>query len=193
MPKDTSSTRQYILDTAGKLFFRNGFRAIGVDTIVRESGVAKMTLYRYFPSKEDLIVAFLEDANRSFWSWFEAAAQTHPGRPRQALLAVFTALEKLVGSPECYGCPFLLAASEFPEAASPGHRVALEHKDAVRRRFFELSQEAGARDPELLSGQLLLLMDGAFMAARLLGPDNPGRKVSRAAQALLDDQLKQGE
>jgi AcrR family transcriptional regulator len=188
MSKETSSTRQQILDIAGELFFRYGFQTTGVDTIVRESGVAKMTLYRYFPSKDDLIVAYLEEANRSFWEWFDGAVQPHRDRPRQALLEVFRALEKLVESPTCYGCPFLIAAVEFPEPDSPGHRVSLEHKRAVLERFYELARQAAARDPGLLAGQLLLLMDGAFMAARMFGQGNPGGKAALAAQALMEAQ-----
>ena len=118
-------SRQHILDVAGDLFFRSGYRAVGVDTIVERTGLAKMTLYRHFPSKDDLIVAYLEQVNRLFWEWFEEAAQSAGGEPRERLLAVFGALGKLVASPKCHGCAFLMAASEFPELDRPGHRVAL--------------------------------------------------------------------
>ncbi len=189
MPEDPPSTRQHILAVAGVLFFRHGFRATGVDTIVKESGVAKMTLYRYFKSKDELIVASLEEANRAFWGWFEEAIQPHDGMPGEQLLAGFSALEKLVKSPQCYGCPFLAAASEFPELDSPGHKAALEHKQKVLARFRDLAQQAGAKHAEILADQLLLIMDGAFAAVRTFGQNNPGENVLRAAQALVAGEL----
>jgi AcrR family transcriptional regulator len=186
------TTRQRILNIAGDLFFRQGYRAIGVDTIVKETGVAKMTLYRHFPSKDDLIVAYLEQVNRLFWEWFEAAIKPYEGKPRDQLVAIFEALEELVKSPKCFGCAFLVAASEFPELDSPGHQVALAHKQAVRDRFRDLARQAGARKPAILADQLLLLMDGAFAAVRMFGPTNPGANVAQAATALIDAQVSRG-
>ncbi len=183
-------TRQHILDVAGDLFFRSGYRAVGVDTIVERTGLAKMTLYRHFPSKDDLIVAYLEQVNWLFWEWFEAAADLAGGKPRDRLLAVFTALERLVASPQCHGCAFLMAASEFPELDSPGHRVALGHKRNVRDRFRAEAVTAGASDPGGLADGLLLLMDGAFAAARMFGTRNPGGHVADAARALIDSHLE---
>lgn len=182
------SPRARILETAGQLFYRDGFRAVGVDTVVAESGVAKMTLYRHFPSKDDLIVAYLEEANAGFWQWFEHAAGPLDVAPRTRLSALFAALQALVTTPTCLGCPFLNAAVDFPEAGHPGHQVALAHKQAVRARLQNMAQDAGASDPAGLAGQLLLLMDGAFMAVRLFGPDNPATRVADAAGALIDAQ-----
>jgi len=190
MPEPTQpTTRQRILDIAGDLFFRNGYRAVGVDTIVKEAGIAKMTLYRHFPSKDDLIVAYLERVNLLFWDWFDKAIEAYEGSPREQLVAVFGALEKLVKSPQCYGCAFLVAASEFPELDSPGHQVALNHKQAVRDRLRDLAAQAGARTPGVLADQLLLLMDGSFSAVRVFGPSNPGVNVADAAKALIEAQM----
>ncbi len=186
MAGTTHSARQRVLDTAAALFFRDGYRAVGVDTIVAESGVGKMTLYRHFPSKDDLIVAYLQDTDEKFWAWFAAATSAAAGVAREQLLAFFQSLETLVSKPTCYGCPFLNAAVDFPERGHPGHQAALAHKQAVRARFRELAEAAGARAPEALGDQLLLLMDGAFMAVRLFGPDNPAVRVADAARILLD-------
>lgn len=183
------SAREAILETAANLFFREGFRAVGVDTVIKEAAVAKMTLYRHFPSKDDLIVAYLQDTNEKFWAWFDEATAQPADQPHIQLMAFFKALEKLVTSPQCYGCPFLNAVVDFPEDSHPGHRVALEHKQAVRSRFHELAQQAGAHAPEVLADQLLLLMDGAFMAVRMYGIDNPAVHVSSAAEALIAAQI----
>jgi AcrR family transcriptional regulator len=190
MEKIQPTTRQKILDHAGELFFRLGYRAVGIDTIVKATGMAKMTLYRHFPSKDDLIVAFLEQTDGALQAWLDEAIQPEVGRPRAQLLAVFDALQKLVASPQCHGCAFLMVSAEFPELGSPGHQVALAHKQSVRRRFAALAAQAGARQPEQLADQLLLLMDGAFSAARMFGTENPGANVAQAAKVLMDAQIQ---
>lgn len=190
MPAPKPSARQQILDTAARLFFQNGYRAIGIDTIVAESGVAKMTLYRHFPSKDALIAAYLEDVNVQFWAWFESGVEAHPAQPREQLLAVFRALQELVTTPACYGCPFLMAASEFPEPGHPGRQVAIANKKAVRARLLELCVQAGVPSAQQLADQLYLLMDGAFMAVRLFGADNPAAHVGELAAQIIDCALR---
>lgn len=177
------------MDTAAKLFFRDGYRAVGIDTIVAESGVAKMTLYRHFPSKDDLIVAFLEDSNRYMQTWFDREIAPFEGQPAEQLVAYFQSLEAMVKTPACYGCQFLNAAVDFPNYDHPGHQVAMEHKRAMRERFRELAEQAGARDAGQLADHLSLLMDGAFMAARMFGPQNPAVRVSEAVKALVAAQV----
>jgi AcrR family transcriptional regulator len=186
------ASRQQILETAADLFFRRGFRAVGIDTIVAESGVAKMTLYRHFPSKDDLIVAYLKDSNERFWAWFDDATSRPADSVRDRVITFFTALESLVKTPKCHGCPFLNAVVDFPDCDHPANKVAIEHKRAVRERFRELVAQAGAREPEALADQLLLLMDGAFMAIRMFkafSADSPAVRVADAAKALIATQL----
>lgn len=180
-----SATREQILTTAATLFFRDGFRAVGVDTIVAESGVAKMTLYRHFPSKDDLIVAYLEDTNKKFWVWFDKAIAPYPDQPREQILAFFRSLEELITKPACYGCPFLIAATEFPNVNEPAHQVALANKNAVRQRFQDLLTQANIHPADILADHLSLLVDGAFIAVRMYGYENPARHVSQAAQQLI--------
>jgi AcrR family transcriptional regulator len=180
---------EQILETASDLFFREGYRAVGVDTIIKQANVAKMTLYRHFPSKDDLIVAYLKDSNEKFWAWFNDATAAAGEEPRARLLAFFEALQKLVTTPTCYGCPFLNAVVDFPDRDHPGHQVSLEHKQAVRAHFRDLAGAAGANAPDVLADQLLLLMDGAFMAVRMYGTDNPAAHVAAAAEALIAAQM----
>jgi AcrR family transcriptional regulator len=176
--------RQRILDTAQELFYRDGFRAVGIDTIIAEAGVAKMSLYRHFPSKDDLIVAYLEESNRRYWEWLEGAV-AHLDDPEEKLIGMFEAIEKLATSPECLGCTFQGTAAEFPTRDHPGHRVAVAHKDQVRNRFAILAREAGLVEPDELGDRLLLLMDGAWVAARMYGPDNPAHGLAATARTLL--------
>jgi AcrR family transcriptional regulator len=177
--------RERIMKTAQRLFYRDGFRAVGIDTIIAEAGVAKMSLYRHFPSKDDLIVAYLEESNRQFWEWLDGAV-AHLDDPEERLIGMFEAIEKLSTSLECRGCTFQGTSAEFPERNHPGHQVALAHKKTVRDRFTQLASEAGLRDPDVLGEQLLLLMDGAWVAARMFGPDNPASRLTAAARSLID-------
>ena len=183
-----SAARERILETAERLFYRDGYHAVGVDTIVAESGVAKMTLYRHFPSKDHLIAAYLERTNEQLLTWVEKLIAPHED-PRAALEAVFDGVARLASSPECLGCAFVGAAGEFPEPDHPGHRVAAEHKRAVVDRLRELAERAGARDPNGLAEELLLIMDGAWSAARVFGPGSHGRRAAAAAKAVISARL----
>jgi AcrR family transcriptional regulator len=176
--------RERILETTQRLFYRDGFRAVGIDTIIAEAGVAKMSLYRHFPSKDDLIVAYLEESNRQFWEWLDGAAADLDD-PVKKLIGMFEAIEKLSTSPECLGCTFQGTAAEFPDRDHPGHQVALAHKQSVRDRFTELARQAGLVDPEQLGDQLLLLMDGAWVAARMYGPENPATGLAKTVRTLI--------
>lgn len=189
--KIETSAKDKLFQTAARLFYQHGYRAIGVDTLASESGIGKMTLYRHYPSKDDLIVAYLRDSDEVFWNNFAQITQDAP-TPREKLLAFFEALQAYVVTPACYGCPFLNIATEYPETDYAGHQVALEHKKMVRSRFVQLAAAAGARQPEALANALFLLMDGAYMAARMFGssPNNPGANVAEAARQLIDAQCK---
>jgi AcrR family transcriptional regulator len=186
--KQEIAPKDQVFRTAARLFYQNGYRAVGVDTIAAESGIGKMTLYRHYPSKDDLIVAYLRDSDRLFWQNFEEITGK-AAMPREKLLAFFAALQEYVTTPACYGCPFLNVATEYPEPDHPGHQVAIEHKQSVRKRFRKLAGEAGARKPDLLADQLFLLMDGAYMASRMFGPENPAAHVASAARILIDAAL----
>lgn len=179
--------KDHLFQTAARLFYQHGYRAIGVDTIAAESGIGKMTLYRHYPSKDDLIVAYLRDSHEVFWHNFEQITKDAP-TPRAKLLAFFSALQDYAVTPACYGCPFLNVATEYPEIDYAGHQVAIEHKQTVRVRFNQLVQEAGAHQPEALANALYLLMDGAYMAARMFGssPGNPAAHVAETVRHLLD-------
>jgi AcrR family transcriptional regulator len=183
------SARDRLLDTASELFYRDGYHAVGIDTIVERSGVAKMTLYRHFPSKDDLIAAHLERAHAEFSAWLEGHIAEIQD-PKAKLVAAFEATAELATSPHCLGCTFQAAASEFPELEHKGHQAALDHKRRVLERLGSLARDAGLRHPDDLAGQLLMLMDGAWVAARMFGPRNHAATVAEAARALIDSHLR---
>jgi AcrR family transcriptional regulator len=187
--KKEVAPKEKVFRTASRLFYQNGYRAIGVDTLAAESGIGKMTLYRHYPSKDDLIVAYLKDSDELFWSNFEQITKD-ASTPREKLLSFFQSLQDYVKTPACYGCPFLNVATEYPEVDYPGHQVALEHKQSVRARFRQLAKEAGVKKPDVLADQLFLLMDGAYMAARMFGTKNPAAHLAEAAQTLIDSAIE---
>jgi AcrR family transcriptional regulator len=167
MPRAATDARDRILNTASTLFYQQGIRAIGVDTIIAKSEVAKTTFYRYFPAKDDLVVAYLEERNQKFWELFEVAVSQFPDSPKQQLLAIFNWLDELLTNETSHGCPFLVVASEFPEINYPGHQVAISHKKKMRDRLAELATASGIKQANELSMGLMLLVDGAFMQRRL--------------------------
>jgi AcrR family transcriptional regulator len=179
----TPPARERILDTASRLFYRHGFVSVGVDTIIAEAGVAKMSLYRHFPSKDDLIVAYLEQSNELFWAWFDGALGD--GAPHEQLVHVFEALGTFATNPACFGCMFQLAAADFPDPDHPANRIALAHKTTVIDRLRDFASQAGSPDPDALAGQLLLLMDGAFVASRMFRRASPAAHVAEAARAII--------
>jgi AcrR family transcriptional regulator len=179
------SAREKILDVAGRLFFQYGYRAIGIDMIIQESEIAKATLYRHFRSKDDLIVAYLEEMNQQFWAWFDEAVAPHTD-PKSQLIAVFDALGKLISTPTCYGCPFLIVASEFPDPSHPGHEVARRNKEQVQARLLGLCERMGAKHPQALANQLYLMMDGAFMSSRMYGVKNPANDIGNFARQMVN-------
>jgi AcrR family transcriptional regulator len=183
------SARERILDTASTLFYAYGYRAIGVDRLIAESGVAKMTFYRHFPSKDDLIRTYLESASEQYWAWINAMIAEHR-TPRAQLEAIFEGVAKLTGSPQCLGCAWMNAAAEFPDTTHPGHVAALDFKTKMLATFEELSRAAKARDPEGLAQDLMLVMDGAWAAARVFGLGNHGARAGITAKNLIATQLK---
>ena len=181
---ESSRGRERILSTAGRLFYERGFGAVGVVLIVAEAGVAKTTLYRHFPSKDDLIVAWLERANAEFLGWLDDVVDSEVA-PARRLATLFEAAEHLATSPTCLGCTFQVSAAEFPDVSHPVHAVAVAHKEAVRARLHHLAAEAGSGDPAVLGDGLLLLLEGAFAATRMYGTDSPASALAATAGALI--------
>ena len=183
--------RDRLFSAAINLFYRNGIRAVSVDAIAAEAGTTKVTFYRVFESKEDLIVQVLEEQSRRFWEWWDAIVAQHPGQPRKQLEALCARFcEEVLGDASCRGCAVANAAVEITEEDHPAKAVIAKHKEEKARRLRELCREMGARQPEVLADALSLLFGGAF-SARIA--NEGGREqiatVTAAAAALLDSPL----
>jgi AcrR family transcriptional regulator len=181
--------RERIFDVAKDLFYRLGIRAVGVESIVAAAGATKMSLYRSFPSKDDLVVAYLQDWDGRYWHWWDNVVARYPGDPRQQIRALFKSVAGKTTRPGSRGCPFTNAATEFPDADHPGRAVAAANKAKLRARLRDLARATGAREPERLGDQLFLLMEGAYASAQVMGPDGPALNLAEAADALVATQV----
>ena len=183
---ETPDVRQRILDTASTLFYERGVRAVGVDLVVDESGVAKTSLYRHFRTKDDLIVAFLEREDVEFWGQWDAVAARHAGDPAGEIEAHMRWIGKRLARANYRGCPQINVAAEFAEADHPARAVAKRHMQAMRTRLAALARQLGAARPNDLAAQLGLLVNGAFVSASMLAPDEASRVLLASARVLVD-------
>jgi AcrR family transcriptional regulator len=189
IPRTSAQTREHVLQVANDLFYWDGIRATGVDTIAARAGVAPTTLYRLFASKDDLVAAYVERADRLYREWFTEATETAGPDPRERILALFDALGEQVQPERCRGCPFLMALAEFPDADLPAHRHAVAMKAWVRGRLGELvdelAQTQAIADPAALADHLSLVMEGVYASAQALGADGPAQRARALAETLL--------
>ena len=183
--EETSDVRQRILATASKLFYERGVRAVGVDLVVDESGVAKTSLYRHFRTKDDLIVAFLEREDVEFWSQWDQVAARHADDPVAEIEAHMRWIGKRLARANYRGCPQINVAAEFAEAEHPAREVSRRHMQAMRQRLAELARRLEASRPVDLAAQLGVLINGAFVSASMLAPDEATRVLLASARALL--------
>lgn len=181
----TSVRRDHLVDTALNLFSRYGFHATGIDRILSESGVAKMTLYKHFKSKDALILATLRRRDELHRNWFMREVEKLATSPRERLIALFAALEAWFRDKEFTGCCFINATAEYADKDDPIHAAASEHKRLIRAYIRELAKAAEAKEPDELSGQLMLLMEGAIVSAQVTGEATPAQQARAAAEVLV--------
>ena len=181
----TPDVRQRILDTASTLFYERGVRAVGVDLVVEQSGVAKTSLYRHFRTKDDLVVAFLEREDVSFWSQWDEVSAKHAGDPVAELEAHLRWVARRLARANYRGCPQINVAAEFAEAEHPARGVSRQHMQALRKRLTELARALGATRPAELGAQLGLLINGAFVSSSMIAPDEATRVLLASGRALL--------
>jgi len=177
--------RGRILDTASRLFYERGVRAVGVDLVVLEAAVAKTSLYRYFPTKDDLIVAFLEREDLEFWAQWDAVAMHFPDDPAGELDAHMRWIGERLARSNYRGCPQINVAAEFAEANHPARQVSQRHMQALRGRLQDIAKRLNAPRPKQLAAQLAVLVNGAFVSSGLLGPEEATGVLRTALKALL--------
>jgi AcrR family transcriptional regulator len=184
--QESLDARERILRTASELFYRRGVRAVGVDLVVAEAGVAKTSLYRHFRTKDDLISAFLAREDEDFWGVWDREAAAARGDPKVELDAHLGWIGERVERLNYRGCPQINVAAEFPEADHPARRVAEAHKREMRRRLRAIAERLGALRPDELAGQLSVLINGAFVSSQIFERGEATSLLRRAADALID-------
>jgi AcrR family transcriptional regulator len=182
--------RERILETARMLFYRDGIRAVGVEVIAAEAGTNKMTLYRNFGSKEELIAEYLRDEVKAVERRWDDLSARHPTDPRALILAWLKDMGALMTRPESRGCPMVNAAVELPDADHPGRKVIEQHKLAIRDRLAAACRKAGLAHPELLADQIHMLVEGAGVCLQSVGPDGPSHRLVRIVEGLLESAEK---
>jgi AcrR family transcriptional regulator len=182
---DGATAQEQLLDAAESLFYRDGIRAISVDAVVERAGVNKMSVYRQFSSKDDLVVAYLRRMDARFRERIERSIAKHPGDPAQALVQSITDLVERASNPDYRGCPFVNVACEFADREHPARVSVACNKEYLMARLLELSTAASAADPQLLADSLALLVEGVYAASQTFGPGCGPMRSAPATAALL--------
>ena len=186
----SASKRDILVRKTMEVLYRDGFRATGMDKLVRETGVSKMTIYKHFRTKEDLILAALRLRDEEFRNNFFRSVEKNAKTPKERLLAIFRTVENWINGSDFQSCMFIKAASEFQNPRHPIHMASAEHKQALLDYFTDLARQAGAKEPRRLARQLLMLMEGETVTAFMLGKDRIAEDAKKAAKVLIDQAIQ---
>lgn len=183
--------REHLLNTAWQLFNVRGYHATGIDTIMEASGVSKTTLYKYFASKEELILEVLRRRHEELLAHFQnCIAQSRLRQPdlpdEQHIFALFDALHEWINSGQFFGCNFINASAEYGAPDEPIHQLACEHKKKLGRLVFDLLSGRSAGERKALAENILLVMDGTIVAAHVRGDKRAAKKSRTIVQAMLN-------
>jgi AcrR family transcriptional regulator len=185
-----SLLREKILLVASDLFQTRGINSTGVDTIVAVAGTTKMTLYKYFRSKEDLILAVLQKGHQEFQNWLSDKLAASTKKPSEKLQKLFDFIEEWVSAPDFRGMAFLKASAEFPSEDSLIHRLSAEQSNEFRQYLATLARDAGVKDAEGLALQLSLLIEGAMQAEQMKRGSGAMKYAKKASKILISSALK---
>jgi AcrR family transcriptional regulator len=180
-----SAKRAELLAHAWRLFYRDGYQRIGIDTLLAEAGIAKKTLYHHFASKDDLIVALLEEQTAASLNALDARISRARAKPEARFMAVFEWLSDWVEGRDFNGCAFMRAFSEFPDEQHPVHQAAWRFKAGIHRRLLSLAHECDVKRPARLADATQLLIEGAIVVAHGSGSREAAATARNAALALL--------
>jgi AcrR family transcriptional regulator len=176
-----------VLDTAERLFATRSSRSVGMDELVRETGLGKMTVYRLFKSKDDLVGAYLARKAATVLAFIDAELTRLAGDPRAALLSVVDVVERDVTRTGFRGCPFTNVSSEYDDPQHPARSAAADYKFELHARLERLAEQVAPGSSEDLAAQVHLILDGMYLSGGLLGPDGPAAHGRKLAERLVDD------
>lgn len=185
-----SVLREKILHVASDLFHTRGINSTGVDTIVAVAGTTKMTLYKYFRSKEELILEVLQRGHQDFENWLSDKLAQNARKPSERLQKLFDFIEEWVTAPDFRGMAFLKASAEFPNEENAIHRLSADQSRKFRQYLAELATDAGVKDADGLALQLSLLIEGAMQAEQMKRGSGAIKYAKKASKILIDSALK---
>lgn len=179
-------TRQRLIDSAVRRFYRDGFRMVGLDQVLAEVGISKTAFYKHFESKEDLMLAALEDRNRWIQNTLRQMICDRGGpTPLGQLHALMDVVEHIIESDDYQGCIFVNVAMEFPLPHEPAHVAAAQSKRAIEDIIYELAVAAGANDPRALAKELCMIMEGAYVTRHVTGDKQTVEIARKLAQLAI--------
>ena len=186
-PERGQGARERILDTAYELFSHRGIHDVGVDELIERAGVAKATLYRHFPSKDELVLAFLEQREQIWtYGWVEREARRRGATPEEQLLAIFDLFDEWFHGDDFEGCSFINALLEFGDLEHPVGRASADYLENIRAVIRDLALEGRLRDPDAFALSWHILMKGSIVQAA--EGDRDAAKRARALASLLIEQ-----
>jgi AcrR family transcriptional regulator len=184
-----NSVAERILTTADELFYREGVRAVGIQRVIEEAGIAKASLYAHFASKDELVAACMERRGQQSRAALVAAMDAAPDDPREKLLALFDLQVKVAACPDFNGCPVQKTHAELHDPDHPARHVTAAHRQWLIELLARLVEEAGLESPDYVAGALLVLFDGAI-ATTMVDKDPLATRYARiAAQQIIDAHL----
>jgi AcrR family transcriptional regulator len=179
-----SEARDRLLRTAGRIFYTKGINSVGVEELVSAAGVTRATFYRHYPSKDDLIVAYLTDFDRQDRAHVEALIST-AASPVEALRAVAASIARQISDPDFRGCAFLNAAAEYPDPRSRVHQAVLEHRAWFLRTMTALFAQVPGLPGEGTARHFVMLRDGAMASGCLADPEDVGHVFTNGVEGYL--------
>jgi AcrR family transcriptional regulator len=185
-----SALKDKILAVSTDLFHSRGINSTGVDTIVAVAGTTKMTLYKYFHTKEGLILEVLNKTQSDFQAWLDEKLINNSKKPSEKIQHLFDYIEEWITSPDFLGIGFIKASAEFPNEENPIHKLSSEQSQAFKQYISQLAKEANIKDAEGLALQLSLLFEGAVQAEQMKRGSGAIKYAKKAAKLLIDGAIK---
>ncbi len=184
-------TKERILEAATKLFLRDGYHATGIEAIISEAAISRMTLYNHFKSKDELIIEVLNKRHRDWMYRFTSFVESHAKSPKKQLLAIFDALQDWFEDEDYYGCAFVNAAAEFSlrDPENQALRIAGEHKHDLEAYILKIAKAAEVEDSQKLTQQICLLIEGAITSALIYENSNSAIDAKETVQQLMNSKM----
>lgn len=182
-----TGTRQQLIQIAKQRFYRDGFRNVGIDAILEDVGISKTAFYKHFASKDDLMVAVLDDVDAFLRQQLREMIRQSGGRSAVGQLrAVLDVVQRVSDGADFHGCIFVNAAMEFPLPHDPAHQAAAKHKHAIEELIFEIAERAGADDPAAFAQEMCLIIEGGYVTRSVTNDPNAFAIARRLAEQLID-------